>query len=44
MFLAFPVLRPRIRFWPSLSACVIITAVCFTLFALAVRRFGIALL
>ncbi|MEO8158976.1 MAG: DUF3147 family protein, partial [Betaproteobacteria bacterium] len=44
MFLAFPVLLPRIGFWPSLSACVIITAVCFTLFALAVRRFGIALL
>jgi len=44
MFLAFPVLLPRIGFWPSLLACAIITVVCFGLFALAVRRFGIELL
>lgn len=44
MFLAFPVLLPRFGFWPTLLACVIITVVCFWLFALAVRRYGIELL
>ena len=44
MFLAFPVLLPRVGFWPSLLACVVITVVCFGLFALFVRRFGIELL
>jgi uncharacterized membrane protein (GlpM family) len=44
MFLAFPALLPRLGFWPTLLACVIITVVCFWLFALAVRRFGIELL
>jgi len=44
MFLLFPPLLTRIGFWPTLLACVIITAACFGLFALAVRRFGIELL
>jgi len=44
MFLAFPLLLPRIGFWPTLLACIVITMVCFGLFALAVRRFGIELL
>ena len=44
MFLAFPVLLPRIGFWLSLLACVIITVVCFGLFAFAVRRIGVELL
>ena len=44
MFIAFPALLPRVGFWPTLLACVIITVVCFGLFALAVRRFGIELL
>jgi hypothetical protein len=44
MFLAFPLLLPRIGFWPTLLACVVITVVCFWLFALLVRRFGIELL
>ncbi|HEY8328451.1 MAG TPA: DUF3147 family protein [Rhodanobacter sp.] len=44
MFLAFPVLLPRLGFWPTLLACVAITVVCFWLFALLVRRFGIELL
>ncbi len=43
MFLAFPLLLPRIGFWPSLLTCVLITIVCFYLFALLVRRFGIEL-
>lgn len=44
MFLAFPLLLPRIGFWPTLLACIVITIVCFGLFAVAVRRFGIELL
>lgn len=44
MFLAFPLLLPRFGFWPTLLACVVITLVCFWLFALLVRRFGIELL
>ena len=44
MFLAFPALLARLGFWPTLLACVVITLVCFALFALAVRRFGIELL
>jgi hypothetical protein len=44
MFLAFPVLLPRIGFWMSLLACVVITVICFWLFALTVQRFGIELL
>jgi hypothetical protein len=44
MFLAFPVLLPRIGFWPTLLACMAITVACFALFALLVRRFGIELL
>lgn len=44
MFLAFPVLLPRIGFWPTLLACIVITMICFGLFAFVVRRFGIELL
>lgn len=44
MFLAFPLLLPRLGFWPTLAACVILTMVSFGLFALAVRRFGIELI
>lgn len=44
MFLAFPLLLPKIGFWPTLLACIVITMVCFGVFALAVRRFGIELL
>ena len=44
MFLVFPALLPRMGFWPALLACVAITIVCFGVFALLVRRFGIELL
>lgn len=44
MFLASPVLLPRLGFWLTLLASVVITVVCFGLFALAARRFGIELL
>ncbi len=44
MFLAFPALLPRLGFWPTLAACVVITLLCFGLFALLMRRFGVNLL
>lgn len=44
MFLAFPALLPRVGFWPALLAGIMITVLCFGLFALFVRRFGIELL
>jgi hypothetical protein len=44
MFLAFPALLPRLGFWLTLLACVTITVVCFGLFAVVVRHFGIELL
>lgn len=44
MFLAFPFLLPRIGFWPTLLASIVITAACFGLFALVVRHFGVELL
>lgn len=44
MFLAFPWLLDRFGFWPALGACVVVTVVCFALFAACVRRFGIVLM
>ena len=44
MFLVFPWLLPRIGFWPTLAASVVITVVCFGLFAFLVKRFGIELM
>jgi len=44
MFAAFPALLARLGFWPAMLASVLITAVCFGLFALLVRQFGIELL
>lgn len=44
MFLTFPWLLPRIGFWPTLSTSIAITCVCFSLFILLVRRWGIELL
>ncbi len=44
MFLAFPALLPRLGFWGTMAASVVLTVICFGLFALAVRRFGIELL
>jgi hypothetical protein len=44
MFLAFPLLLPRIGFWPTMLACVVITIISFGLFAAVVRQFGIELL
>lgn len=44
MFLAFPLLLPRLGFWLTMAASIAITIVCFGLFALVVRQFGIQLL
>lgn len=44
MFLAFPLLLPRIGFWPTMLASVAISVVCFGLFALVVRHIGVELL
>jgi hypothetical protein len=44
MFLTFPALLPRIGFWPTLAASAVITVLCFVLFAMLVRRFGIELM
>lgn len=44
MFLAFPILLPRIGFWLTMLASIGLTVTCFGLFALLVRQFGIQLL
>jgi hypothetical protein len=44
MFLLFPYMLPRLGFWGSLGVSVVITVVCFVLFAWTVRQFGIELL
>ena len=44
MFLTFPFLLQRFGFWPTLGLSVLITLVCFALFALLLRPFGIDLL
>ncbi|TNF34283.1 MAG: DUF3147 family protein [Gammaproteobacteria bacterium] len=44
MFLVFPALLPRIGFWFTLLACVVITMACFAAFAWLVKPFGIELL
>ena len=44
MFLIFPLLLPRIGFWPTLLVSALITILCFALFAFVLRRFGIDLL
>ena len=44
MFLAFPMLLPRLGFWPALAVCVVITVVCFGLFAWVLRHYGVDLL
>ncbi len=44
MFLLFPYLMQRMSFWASLAICIIFTAVLFTIYALALKKFGINLL
>lgn len=44
MFLLFPALLTRLGFWGAMAASVVLTLVCFAVFALFLRRFGIELL
>ena len=44
MFLLFPYLLPRIGFWLTMSASVVLTIICFGLFALVMKKFGVDLL
>jgi uncharacterized membrane protein (GlpM family) len=44
MFLAFPFLLPRLGFWPTMLASVLITVLCFGISVLVLRKFGIELL
>jgi len=44
MFLAFPWLMSRFGFWLSLLASVAITALCFVVFAVVMRKFGVSLI
>lgn len=44
MFLAFPLLLPRVGFWLTMLASIAITVACFALFAWMVKPLGIQLL
>ena len=44
MFLVFPILLPKLGFWLTLGASVLITIVSFAIFAYTVRHFNIELL
>ncbi|MCE1115288.1 MULTISPECIES: DUF3147 family protein [Pseudomonas] len=44
MFIAFPVLLPKLGFWPTLLTSIVITMASFGGFSLLLRRFGIELL
>lgn len=44
MFLLFPALLPRLGFWPTLLAGLLLTLLCLGVLAMALRRFGIELL
>ncbi len=44
MFLAFPWLLNRFGFWPALGVSVVITVICFALFAWVMKHFGVQLL
>ena len=44
MFLLFPYLLPKLGFWITMGACIAATVICFGLFALVMKSFGINLL
>jgi uncharacterized membrane protein (GlpM family) len=44
MFLLFPYLLPRLGFWLTIGASVVVTVICFGLFALLMKHFGVELL
>jgi hypothetical protein len=43
MFIAFPLLLPKLGFWPTLISSILITMASFGGFAILLRRFGIEL-
>ncbi|MBU3576231.1 DUF3147 family protein [Polynucleobacter sp. UK-Mo-2m-Kol15] len=44
MFLLFPYLLPKLGFWLTMGASVVVTVVSFGLFALLMKSFGVQLL
>ena len=44
MFLLFPYLLPKLGFWMTMGASIVVTVTCFGLFALLMKGFGIQLL
>jgi hypothetical protein len=44
MFLLFPYLLHKVGFWITMSASIFVTVICFGLFALLMKNFGIHLL
>ena len=44
MFLLFPYLLPKLGFWITMSTGVVLTIICFGIFALVMKNFGINLL
>ena len=44
MFLLFPYLLPKLGFWLTMGASVVVTIICFGLFALVMKGFGVQLL
>ena len=44
MFLLFPCLLPKLGFWMTMGASIVVTVTCFGLFALLMKGFGIQLL
>jgi hypothetical protein len=44
MFATFPWLLGRVGFWPTMGISMVFTALCFLIFALGVKRFGIELM
>ncbi len=44
MFLLFPYLLPKFGFWLTIGACIVVTIICFGLFSLLMKNFGVQLL
>jgi uncharacterized membrane protein (GlpM family) len=44
MFLLFPYLLPKIGFWLAMGGSVVVTVICYGLFAIVMKGFGIRLL
>lgn len=44
MFLLFPYLLPKLGFWMTMGLSIAVTVICFGLFALLMKNFGVQLL